>query len=140
MLQIQALNMQCNIDTTCEAPILIIVFIILSNFIAQGYNEDIINSFGIKSKVGKCKMKSGPHGLRQEYCYIDNDMIPGLVSYFKDKQSETGKNCKTFKLSDFNEYSPSIMYLDASGRMGNQLLGYAMLYQLGYVKNISQCE
>ena len=134
VLQIQALNMQCNINTTYQAQILIIVSIILSNSIAKGYNEDVINSFGIKSKVGKCKMESGQNGHRQEYCYIDNDMVPGLVSYFKDKQTETGKNCTAFKLSDFNEDSPSIMYLDASGRIGNQLLGYAMLYQLGYVK------
>ena len=126
--------MQCNINTTYQAQILIIVSIILSNSIAKGYNEDVINSFGIKSKVGKCKMESGQNGHRQEYCYIDNDMVPGLVSYFKDKQTETGKNCTAFKLSDFNEDSPSIMYLDASGRIGNQLLGYAMLYQLGYVK------
>ena len=123
--------MHYNINIICDVPILLIVPIIFSNVIARGDTEDVINSFGIKSKVGKCNIGSGPKGFIQEYCFINYDIIPGLVRHFKDKQKETGKNCKTFKLSDFNEDSPSIMYLDASGRVGNQLLGYAMVYQLG---------
>ena len=123
--------MQCNKYITCVAAILINLSVTVSNITASGSDEDVINSFGIKSKVGKCNLKNGPNGFRQEYCHIENDLIPGLVKYFKDKQKETGKKCKKFKLSDFDEKSPSIMYLDASGRMGNQLLGYAMLYQLG---------
>ena len=123
--------MHYNINIICDVPIFMIVSIIFSNVIARWDTEDAINSFGIKSKVGKCNIGSGPNGFTQEYCYINNDIIPGLVRYFKDKQNETGKNCKTFKLSDFNEDSPSIMYLDALGRMGNQLLGYATVYQLG---------
>ena len=123
--------MHCKNYLEPQTPILIILSVILSNNVTFGYEEDVINSFGIKSKAGKCNIKSGPNGLKHEYCYIENNVIPGLVSYFKDKQSATGAKCKRFKASDFDENSPSIMYLEASGRMGNQLLGYAMLYQLG---------
>ena len=97
----------------------------------KGDNNDYINSFGIKSEVGKCQFEVGPNGLRQEYCFIENNLIPGLVKYFKDKQAKTGTKCKKFTLSDFNESSPSIMYGEAQGRMGNQLLFYALMYQLG---------
>ena len=110
---------------------MIVLSVILSNKITSGDEVEAINSFGIKSEVGKCNFKNGPNGLRQEYCYIENDVVPGLVKYFKDEQEKTGKNCKKFKLSDFDENSPSMMYGEASGRMGNQLLGYAMMYQLG---------
>ena len=123
--------MQHKIHFTCKATILIILSVILSNEITCEDEVEAINSFGIKSEVGKCNFKNGPNGLRQEYCYIENDVVPGLVKYFKDEQEKTGKNCKKFKLSDFDENSPSMMYGEASGRMGNQLLGYAMMHQLG---------
>ena len=112
------------------ATILIILSVSLIN-ITHGDEEEAINSFAIKSAVGKCRFNVAPHGSRQEYCYIKNNAIPGLVKYFKDEQAKTGTNCKEFKLSDFNENSSSIMYGEASGRMGNQLLFYALLYQLG---------
>lgn len=123
--------MQFEIYVTGEAAILITLSVIMSNNVTYGDEEDAINSFGIKSEVGKCKVKIGPNGIRQEYCYIENSLIPGLVKYFKDEQAKTGTKCKRFRLSDFNENSSSIMYGEASGRMGNQLLFFALMYQLG---------
>ena len=115
----------------CEALTLIILSIFLSNNITHGDWEKFIDNFGIKSNVGKCNYKNKPNGVRQEYCYIENDAIPGLVRYFKAEQKKTGRNCKKFKLSEFNENSSSLLYGEASGRMGNQLLGYVIVYQLG---------
>ena len=123
--------MHPKIHFTCKATSLIVLSVILSNKITSGDEVEAINSFGIKSEVGKCNFKNGPNGLRQEYCYIENDVVPGLVKYFKDEQEKTGKNCKKFKLSDFDENSSSIVYGEASGRLGNQLLLYAVIYQLG---------
>ena len=40
------------------------------------------------------------------------------------------KGCKQFNSDDFGENSPSIFYGESQGRLGNQLLGYAMLIQL----------
>lgn len=112
--------------------------LLLISFVT-GNIEEAIPSGGIKSEIGSCHFKKGPNGLNQEYCYINNKNIMQEVSgkeynveeYFKNEQKKTGKECKKFKLSDFNEKSPSIMYGEASGRLGNQLLGYAILYQLG---------
>ena len=129
--------MQFPIYIICEALTLIILSIILPNSITHGDWEEFIDSFGIKSNVGKCNSKNKPNGVRQEYCYIENDAIPGLVRYFKDEQEKTGRKCKKFKLSDFNENSSTLMYGEASGRMGNQLLFYALMYQLGYVNYLT---
>ena len=112
------------------ATILIILSVSSIN-LTHADEAEAINRFAIKSAVGKCRFNVGPHGSRQEYCYITNNAIPGLVKYFKDEQAKTGTNCKEFKLSDFNEHSSCIMYGEASGRMGNQLLFYALLYQQG---------
>jgi len=83
--------MQPKIHFTCKATSLIVLSVILSNKITSGDDVEAINSFGIKSEVGKCNFKNGPNGLRQEYCYIENDVVPGLVKYFKDEQEKTGK-------------------------------------------------
>ena len=123
--------MNVNICVNSEVLICIILAVTLSNNICNGNDEDAIDSFGIKSQVGNCNFKSGPNGLQQQYCYIDNNAIPGLAQYFKDEQAKTGTKCNMFDLSDFNENSSSIMYGEASGRMGNQLLFYAMMHQLG---------
>ena len=112
-----------------------VVFIIASSLklisFAKGKIEEAIPSQGIKSEVGTCHIKKGPNGLNQEYCYINNKQYSDLEEYFKTEQAKSGKECKKFRLSDFNEKSPSIMYGEAQGRFGNQLLGYAMLLQLG---------
>ena len=111
-----------------------VVFIIGSSLklisFAKGKVEEAIPSHGIKSEVGTCHIKKGPNGLNQEFCYINNKQYDGLDEYFKSEQAKSGKECKKFRLSDFNEKSPSIMYGEADGRFGNQLLGYAMLLQL----------
>ena len=92
---------------------------------------EAIPSGGIKSEIGSCHKKKGPNGLNQEFCYINNKQYSEVEEYFKNEQEKSGKGCRKFKLSDFNEKSPSIMYGEASGRFGNQLLGYATLYQIG---------
>ena len=97
------------------------------------FPDTIISSGGIKSELTGCHKKKGPNGLLQEYCYIRNEQYPEVAKYFETEQEKTGKSCMKFKLSDFNKNSPSIMYGEAQGRMGNQLLGYAMMLQLGYV-------
>ena len=84
----------------------------------------------IKNDLGDCTTKKGPGGINQEHCYIRN--VPEVTKYFKEEQTKAGKNCKTFKLSDFSSTTPSIMYGESQGRVGNQLLGYAMLKQLRY--------
>ena len=112
------------------------LFIISSSLLlirfVKGHIEEAIPSGGIKSEIGSCHKKKGPNGLNQEFCHINNKQYSEVDEYFKNEQEKSGKGCKKFKLTDFNEKSPSIMYGEASGRLGNQLLGYAMLYQLGY--------
>ena len=118
-----------------------IIFIIAPSFLLSCFVspkiEEVVNeaipSGGIKSDVGSCNIKKGPNGVKKEYCYIRNENDPDAHKYFKAEQEKTGKSCKKFRLSDFNENSPSIMYGEAQGRLGNQLLGYAMLLQLRYV-------
>ena len=120
---------------------LAIIFIIAPSFLlisfVSGKIDEVVNeaipSGGIKSDLGSCKIKKGPNGVKKEYCYIRNENDPDADKYFKAEQEKTGKSCKKFRLSDFNENSPSIMYGEAQGRLGNQLLGYAMLLQLRYV-------
>ena len=123
--------MNFNICVNSEVLICIILAVTLSNNISDGNDEDAIDSFGMKSQVGNCNFKSGPNGLKQQHCQIDNDAIPGLSQYFEEEQAKTGTKCNKFDLSDFNENSSSILYGEASGRMGNQLLFYAMMHQLG---------
>jgi hypothetical protein len=120
---------------------LTIIFIVAPSFLlisfVAGKIEEVVNeaipSGGIKSDLGSCNFKKGPNGVKQEYCYIRNENDLDASKYFKAEQEKTGKSCKKFRLSDFSENSPSIMYGEAQGRLGNQLLGYAMLLQLGYV-------
>ena len=113
----------CVLFITVSSPLLI--------RLVKAHIEETIPSGGIKSEIGSCHKKKGPNGLNQEYCYINNKQYSEVEEYFKNEQEKSGKGCKKFKLSDFDEKSPSIMYGEASGRFGNQLLGYAMLYQLG---------
>ena len=98
--------------------------------------QEPINSGGIKTDLGNCNIKKGPGGSQKKYCYIQNTH-PEVSKYFETEQAKTGQNCKQFRLSDFNENSPSIMYGESEGRLGNQLLGYAMLYQLRYVITVA---
>ena len=109
------------------------LIIIISTFVmiitVRGKIETAIPSGGIKSEVGSCHKKKMPNGVLQEHCYMETS---GLAAYFERDQEEAGKSCKKFNLSDFDKNSPSIMYMEAEGRMGNQLLAYAMLLQLGY--------
>ena len=75
----------------------------------------------IKSDLGDCTTKKGPGGTSQEYCYIRN--APEVSKYLEEEQTKAEHNCKTFKLSDFSSTTPSIMYGESQGRLGNQLLG-----------------
>ena len=118
---------------------LVIIFLIVPSFLlvtfVSGKIDEAVNkvipSGGIKSELRSCNIRKGPNGVKTEYCYINNEFDVDASKYFKEEQEKTGKSCKKFKLADFNENSPSIMYGEANGRLGNQLLGYAMLYQLG---------
>ena len=114
----------------------IIPSFLLINFVSGKIDDGLKNAIpsgGIKSDIGNCNIKKGPNGVKKEYCYINNEFDLDASKYFKAEQEKTGKSCKQFKLSDFSDNSPSIMYGEAQGRLGNQLLGYAMLLQLGYV-------
>ena len=120
---------------------LIVILVIVSSYLLPEFVSckiqieepmEPIESGGIKNELGTCTKKKGPEGSNREYCYIKNTH-PEVLKYFETEQEKTGKTCKKFKISDFDKNSPSIMYGESSGRLGNQLLGYAMLLQLGYV-------
>ena len=49
------------------------------------------------------------------------------VCHKDDLNCQSTKKCKYFKQSDFGPDSKSIFFGEARGRLGNQLLGYALL-------------
>ena len=59
--------MQPKIHFTCKATSLIVLSVILSNKITSGDDVEAINSFGIKSEVGKCNFKNGPNDSTQGF-------------------------------------------------------------------------
>ena len=97
----------------------------------EDVTHGVIPSGGIKSDMKSCNIQNDVNGVQKKYCYIRNENNPAADKYFKREQEKTGKSCKIFKLSNFNENTPSIMYGEANGRIGNQLMGYAELLQLG---------
>jgi hypothetical protein len=97
----------------------------------EDVRNEVIPSGGIKSDMNSCNLQKDQNGVQKKYCYIRNDNTPAAAKYFKREQEKTGKSCKLFKLSDFSENTPSVMYGEANGRIGNQLMGYAQLLQLG---------
>ena len=94
----------------------------------KSYAEPI-QSGGIKTELGDCTIKKGPGGQKVEHCYIRNQDVE-VRKYLQDERAKSGTSCKIFKKSDFDSSTPSIMYGESQGRLGNQLLGYAMLSQL----------
>ena len=59
-------------------------------------------------------------------CEIDK--VDGLCSqetlgerYNANKIKVVNSNCKKFRLSDFNSTSPTVIYLESRGRLGNQV-------------------
>ena len=82
----------------------------------------------MKSVVGDCTTRKSPEGTSHEYCHMRN--VPEVSKCLEEEQTKAGHMCKVFKLSDFGPTTPSIMYAESQGRLGNQLLGYAMLSQL----------
>ena len=57
---------------------------------------------------------------QDEFC--DSDSCEG-----KPAKTTEPAGCKTFRMSDFTPDSPTIIFGEAHGRLGNQLLGYALL-------------
>ena len=120
---------------------LVVVFVVAASFTLIKFvksnvgdvENEIIPSGGIKSDMKTCNIKRELNGVKKTYCYIRNENNPAVAKYFKKEQEKTGQSCKIFKLSDFGENTPSIMYGEARGRVGNQLMGYAELLQLRYV-------
>ena len=93
---------------------------------------DLISSGGIKNQLGECAFQTSSEDSLQEYCYIRNT-DQNVIRYFQEEQSKTASNCIHFQKSNYNSTTPSIMYSEANGRLGNQLLAYAMLVQLRFV-------
>ena len=55
----------------------------------------------------------------------------GNLNDYNQNVTSTIKTCRLLNIDTFNEKSISIMFADTfTGRLGNQLLGYAVLYQL----------
>ena len=115
-----------------------VAFLIATSFVSiimvrckiDDVTNEVIPSGGIKSDMRSCNTQKDLNGIQKKYCYIRNENNPAAAKYFKREQEKTGKSCKIFKLSDFSENTPSIMYGEAKGRIGNQLMGYAELLQL----------
>ena len=62
----------------------------------------------------------------ERVCEIDD--VDGLCSqetlgerYNANKIKVVNSNCKKFRLSDFNSTSPTVIYLESRGRLGNQV-------------------
>ena len=85
---------------------------------------------GTKGKHPHCTTKKGPEGTRKEYCFLQG--TDDVSKHFKQEQANNDQDCKKFVASNFTSDMPSLMYTEAQGRFGNQLLGYAMLIQLRY--------
>lgn len=98
-------------------------------FISFLSNE--IGSEGVKRGVEHCYFRTEADGERQEFCNINSKLSPAIVKYFEDRHVDSHRSCKTFDLSHFDKNSPTIVYTEAQGRLGNQLLKYALIYQLG---------
>ena len=131
---ISSINIRTLVGRFKTVVILNFALVFIKSSSSDLFFDKTISSGGIKSQVTDCHKKKGPGGLQKEYCYINNEEYSEIAKYFKTEQAKTGKSCKKFKLSDFNKNSPSIMYGEAHGRLGNQLLEYAMLLQLGSVR------
>ena len=85
----------------------------------------------IKSDFGKCTRKEITQNFTKETCYIefkDNKSI----KYIKKMQRKSNMTCKVFRRSDYNNSTPSLVYMEAYGGTGNQLTAYGILYQLRY--------
>ena len=97
-----------------------------------GRSKDILStdSVGMKRGVENCYFRTENDGKRQEFCNINNKLTPAVSEYFNDRMSDSYETCKTFDLSNFNEHTASIVYTESQGRVGNQLLKYAIMYQL----------
>ena len=86
----------------------------------------------IKSDLGQCTIKEKAHNSFKETCHI-KFTEDRSIKYIKKLQRKTSKTCKVFKRSDYNKSSPSHVYMEAYGEIGNQLTAYAILYQLRYL-------
>ena len=86
----------------------------------------------IKSDFGQCTSKETAHNSFKETCHI-KFTEDRSIKYIKKLQRKTSKSCKNFKRSDHNKSTPSHVYMEAYGEIGNQLTAYAILYQLRYL-------
>ena len=106
-------------------PVLFCILILcLSNY--SGIKGDI------KSDIGQCTTKETTHNSLKETCHI-KFTEDRSIKYIKKLQRKTSKSCRNFKRSDYNKSTPSHVYMEAYGEIGNQLTAYAILYQLRYL-------
>ena len=93
----------------------------------------------IKSDFGQCTSKEIAHNSFKETCHI-KFTEDRSIKYIKKLQKKTSKTCKVFKRSDYNKSTPSHVYMEAYGEIGNQLTAYAILYQLRYLSQRFSCK
>ena len=72
----------------------------------------------------------GAFSTAEEFC--DKDGCEATKKEGESPRTEY-KNCKMFKRSDFGPESKSIFFGEARGRLGNQLLGYALMQHYRFV-------
>ena len=82
-----------------------------------------LNSVDFKSDAAKANVIDDDAA---RVCDIDS--VDGLCSqetlgerYNGNKIKVINSNCKKFRLSDFNSSSPTVIYLESRGRLGNQV-------------------
>ena len=99
--------------------ILILFLFTLSSIISLILCDDVVDD-----RV--CDADSVDSFCRQKSLVNENSVDEKLV----DEKSEDGNmetpkkpypGCKKFRVTDFNETSPSIVYLESRGRLGNQV-------------------